>query len=130
MNIQEQIDVLTAYRDGRTVQFYERRAGFGHWIDIIPNGSHFQFNFDNTNYRIKLKDKYRWYTDAELLKFTLENRRVLVRDKVRGVPQVRSWIPTGLEDPRAVYANISEPYAHLYEISHDGTTWQPLGVKV
>jgi hypothetical protein len=129
MNIQEQIDILTAYRDGRTIQWYTRKAGFSQWVDVRPVVDR-GFDFSATQYRIKPEDEYRWYTDAELLKLTLENRRVLVRNKGLGVPQVLSWATVGLEDPGGVYADITEPYAHLYEISHDGTTWQPLGVKV
>ena len=62
MKVSEQIAIMNAYEDGKTI---ERRAYFtSEWKSIDYEENH-QFDFPCYEYRIKPEDKYRHYESVE-----------------------------------------------------------------
>lgn len=58
MKVSEQIAIIKAYEDGKTI---ERRAFFTSAWKSIDNIENYQFNFSEYEYRIKPECKYRPY---------------------------------------------------------------------
>ena len=62
MKVSEQIAIIKAYEDGKSI---ERRALFTSEWESIDNINNYQFNFAEYEYRIKPEDKYRPYESVE-----------------------------------------------------------------
>ena len=62
MKVSEQIAIIKAYQDGKTI---ERRAFFTSAWKSIDNIENYQFNFSEYEYRIKQAPKYRPYESVE-----------------------------------------------------------------
>lgn len=62
MKVSEQIAIIKAYQDGKTI---ERRAFFTSAWKSIDNIENYQFNFSEYEYRIKQVPKYRPYESVE-----------------------------------------------------------------
>ena len=62
MKISEQIAIIKAYEDGKTI---ERRAFFTSEWKSIDNINNYQFNFAEYEYRIKQVPKYRPYESVD-----------------------------------------------------------------
>ena len=62
MKVSEQIAIIKAYEDGKSI---ERRAFFTSEWKIIDNINNYQFNFSEYEYRIKQVQKYRPYESVE-----------------------------------------------------------------
>lgn len=62
MKVSEQIAIIKAYEDGKTI---ERRAFFTSAWKSIDNIENYQFNFSEYEYRIKPECKYRPYESVE-----------------------------------------------------------------
>ena len=62
MKVSEQIAIMKAYEDGKTI---ERRAFFTSEWKSIDNIENYQFNFSEYEYRIKQVPKYRPYNSVE-----------------------------------------------------------------
>ena len=62
MKVSEQIAIMKAYEDGKTI---ERRAFFTSAWTSIDNTDNYQFNFSEYEYRIKPVPKYRPYESVE-----------------------------------------------------------------
>ena len=62
MKVSEQIAIIKAYQDGKTI---ERRAFFTSAWKSIDNIENYQFNFSEYEYRIKQVPKYRPYKSIE-----------------------------------------------------------------
>lgn len=62
MKVSEQIAIMKAYEDGKTI---ERRAFFTSEWKSIYNIENYQFNFSEYEYRIKPVPKYRPYESVE-----------------------------------------------------------------
>ena len=62
MKVSEQIAIIKAYEDGKTL---EQRAFFTSEWKSIDNINNFQFNFSEYEYRIKPVPKYRPYESVE-----------------------------------------------------------------
>ena len=62
MKVSEQIAIIKAYEDGKTI---ERRAFFTSEWKSIDNIENYQFNFSKYEYRIKTFPKYRPYESLE-----------------------------------------------------------------
>ena len=62
MKVSEQIAIIKAYEDGKTI---ERRAFFTSEWKSIDNINNYQFNFAEYEYRIKPVPKYRPYESVE-----------------------------------------------------------------
>ena len=62
MKISEQIAIMKAYEDGKTI---ERRAFFTSEWKSIDNINNYQFNFAEYEYRIKPVPKYRPYESVD-----------------------------------------------------------------
>ena len=62
MKVSEQIAIINAYQDGKTI---ERRAFFTSEWKSIDNIENYQFNFSEYEYRIKPECKYRPYKSVD-----------------------------------------------------------------
>ena len=62
MKVSDQIAIMKAYEDGKTI---ERRAYFTSAWKIIDYVENHQFDFASYEYRIKPEDKYRPYKSVE-----------------------------------------------------------------
>ena len=62
MKVSEQIAIMKAYEDGKTI---ERRAFFTSEWKSIDNINNYQFNFAEYEYRIKPVPKYRPYESVD-----------------------------------------------------------------
>ena len=62
MKVSEQIAIIKAYEDGKTI---ERRAFFTSEWKSIDNTENYQFNFAEYEYRIKPVPKYRPYESVD-----------------------------------------------------------------
>ena len=62
MKVSEQIAIIKAYEDGKSI---ERRAFFTSEWKSIDNINNYQFNFAEYEYRIKQVPKYRPYESVE-----------------------------------------------------------------
>ena len=62
MKVSEQIAIIKAYEDGKTI---ERRAYFTSVWKIIDYVENHQFDFASYEYRIKPEDKYRPYESVD-----------------------------------------------------------------
>lgn len=62
MKVSEQIAIMKAYENGKTI---ERRAFFTSAWKSIDNIENYQFNFSEYEYRIKPECKYRPYKSVE-----------------------------------------------------------------
>ena len=62
MKVSEQIAIIKAYQDGKTI---ERRAFFTSAWKSIDNIENYQFNFASYEYRIATEPKYRSYESVE-----------------------------------------------------------------
>ena len=62
MKVSEQIAIMKAYEDGKTI---ERRAYFTSAWKIIDYVENHQFDFASYEYRIKPEDKYRPYESVD-----------------------------------------------------------------
>ena len=62
MKVSEQIAIIKAYEDGKSI---ERRALFTSEWKSIDNTENYQFNFSEYEYRIKQVPKYRPYESVE-----------------------------------------------------------------
>ena len=62
MKVSEQIAIIKAYEDGKTI---ERRAFFTSEWKSIDNINNYQFNFAEYEYRIKPVPKYRPYESVD-----------------------------------------------------------------
>ena len=62
MKVSEQIAIMKAYEDGKTI---ERRALFTSEWKSIDNINNYQFNFAEYEYRIKQVPKYRPYESVD-----------------------------------------------------------------
>ena len=62
MKVSEQIAIMKAYENGKTIEVKRYEETEWKSIDYVEN---YQFNFSKYDYRIKPMDKYRPYNSAE-----------------------------------------------------------------
>lgn len=62
MKVSEQIAIMQAYENGKTIE--QKRFGRNEW-ESIDNIENYQFNFPEYEYRIKPEGKYRPYKSVE-----------------------------------------------------------------
>ena len=62
MKVSEQIAIIKAYEDGKTIE--QKRLDRNEWESIVYD-ENFQFNFSEYEYRIKPVPKYRPYESVE-----------------------------------------------------------------
>ena len=62
MKVSEQIAIMKAYEDGKTIE--QKRFDRTEWESIVYD-ENFQFNFAEYEYRIKPEDKYRPYESVD-----------------------------------------------------------------
>ena len=62
MKVSEQIAIMKAYEDGKTI---EQKRFYGTEWNSIDNIDNYQFNFSEYEYRIKPEDKYRPYESVD-----------------------------------------------------------------
>lgn len=80
MKVSEQIAIMKAYEDGKTIEVKRYEETEWKSIDYVEN---YQFNFSKYDYRIKPMDKCRPYKSAEEAFAEAEKHGFWVREKDR-----------------------------------------------
>ena len=62
MKVSEQIAIMKAFEDGKTIE--QKRFDRTEWESIVYD-ENYQFDFVSNEYRIKTEDKYRPYKSVE-----------------------------------------------------------------
>ncbi len=79
MNIDEQIKILQAYKNGKPIEIKVFDNGYYLWVTLNADKD-YTFDFRNNNYRIKQEPKIRPYKDAkEFLKASKEYGPYIIR---------------------------------------------------
>lgn len=78
MKVSEQIAIMKAYENGKTI---ERRTNFTSEWKSIDNIENYQFNFSEYEYRIKQVPKYRPYESVDEAFNDAEKHGFLVKSK-------------------------------------------------
>lgn len=123
MKVSEQIAIMKAYEDGKTI---ERRAYFTSAWKIIDYVENHQFDFASYEYRIKPEDKYRPYESIEEAFNEAKKHGFWMKHK----PSGRICFSTRfLEERNTIYINSQASVCGLddYVWLDDGS---PCGVKI
>ena len=78
MKVSEQIAIMKAYEDGKTIE--QKRFDRTEWESIVYD-ENFQFNFSEYEYRIKTVPKYRPYESVDEAFKEAEKHGFLVKSK-------------------------------------------------
>ena len=123
MKVSEQIAIMKAYEDGKTI---ERRAYFTSAWKIIDYVENHQFDFASYEYRIKPEDKYRPYESVDEAFNEAKKHGFWMKHK----PSGRICFSTRfLEERNTIYINSQASVIGLddYVWIDDGS---PCGVKI
>lgn len=123
MKVSEQIEIIKAYQDGKTI---ERRAFFTSAWKSIDNIENYQFNFSEYEYRIKPECEYRHYESVEEAFNDAKKHGFWLKHKLSG----RICFSTRfLEERNTIYINSQASVCGLddYVWLDDGS---PCGVKI
>ena len=123
MKVSEQIAIMKAYEDGKTI---ERRAYFTSAWKIIDYVENHQFDFASYEYRIKPEDKYRPYESVDEAFNEAKKHGFWMKHK----PSGRICFSTRfLEERNTIYINSQASVIGLddYVWLDDGS---PCGVKI
>lgn len=123
MKVSEQIAIMKAYEDGKTI---ERRAIFtSAWksLDYVEN---YPFDFVSNEYRIKPEDKYRPYDSVEEAFTDAKKHGFWLKHKLSGRI---CFLTSFLEERNTIYINSRATVCGLddYVWLDDGS---PCGVKI
>lgn len=123
MKVSEQIAIMKAYEDGKTI---ERRINFtSAWksLDYVEN---YQFDFFGNEYRIKPEDKYRHYESVEEAFNDAKKHGFWLKHKLSGRI---CFLTSFLEERNTIYINSRATVCGLddYIWLDDGS---PCGVKI
>lgn len=120
MKVSEQINIMIAYQDGKTI---ERRAIFtSAWksLDYVEN---YPFDFVSNEYRIKPEDKYRPYESVEEAFTDAKKHGFWLKHKLSGRI---CFLTSFLEERNTIYINSRatvcglDDYVWLDDGSHCG----------
>ena len=123
MKVSEQIAIMKAYEDGKTIE--QKRFDRTEWESIVYVED-FPFDFVMNEYRIKPEDKYRPYKSVEEAFNEAEKHRFWMKHK----PSGRICFSTRfLEERNTIYINSQAAVIGLddYVWLDDGS---PCGVKI
>lgn len=123
MKVSEQIAIIKAYEDGKTI---ERRAYFTSAWKIVDYVENHQFDFASYEYRIKPEDKYRPYKSVDEAFNEAKKHGFWMKHK----PSGRICFSTRfLEERNTIYINSQAAVCGLddYVWLDDGS---PCGVKI
>lgn len=123
MKVSEQIAIIKAYQDGKTI---ERRAFFTSEWKSIDNIENYQFNFSEYEYRIKPEDEYRHYKSVEEAFNDAKKHGFWLKHKLSGRI---CFLTSFLEERNTIYINSRATVCGLddYVWLDDGS---PCGVKI
>ena len=123
MKVSEQIAIIKAYQDGKTI---ERRAFFTSEWKSIDNIENYQFNFSEYEYRIKQVPKYRPYDSVDEVFNEAKKHGFWLKHKLSGRI---CFLTNFLEERNTIYINSRATVCGLddYVWLDDGS---PCGVKI
>lgn len=123
MKVSEQIAIMKAYEDGKTI---ERRAYFTSAWKIIDYVENHQFDFASYEYRIKPEDKYRHFQTIEEAFNEAKKHGFWLKHKLSGRI---CFLTSFLEERNTIYINSRATVCGL-----DDYVWlddnSPCGVKI
>lgn len=123
MKVSEQIAIMKAYQDGKTI---ERRAFFTSAWKSIDNIENYQFNFSEYEYRIKPVPKYQPYKSVDEAFNDAKKHGFWLKHKLSGRI---CFLTNFLEERNTIYINSRATVCGLddYVWLDDGS---PCGVKI
>ena len=123
MKVSEQIAIIKAFEDGKTI---ERRAFFTSEWKSIDNIENYQFNFSEYEYRIKQVPKYRPYDSVDEAFNDAKKHGFWLKHKLSGRI---CFLTSFLEERNTIYINSRATVCGL-----DDFVWlddgSPCGVKI
>ena len=123
MKVSEQIAIMKAYEDGKTIE--QKRFDRTEWESIVYV-ENFPFDFVSNEYRIKPEDKYRPYESVEQAFTDAKKHGFWLKHKLSGRI---CFLTSFLEERNTIYINSRATVCGLddYVWLDDGS---PCGVKI
>ena len=123
MKVSEQIAIMKAYQDGKTIE--QKRFDRNEWESIVYDED-FPFDFVENEYRIKPEDKYRPYKSVEEAFNEAKKHGFWLKHKLSGRI---CFLTNFLEERNTIYINSRATVCGLddYVWLDDGS---PCGVKI
>ena len=123
MKVSEQIAIMKAYEDGKTIE--QKRFDRNEWESIVY-AENFPFDFLMNEYRIKPEDKYRPYESVEQAFTDAKKQGFWLKHKLSGRI---CFLTSFLEERNTIYINSRATVCGLddYVWLDDGS---PCGVKI
>ena len=123
MKVSEQIAIMKAYEDGKTIE--QKRFDRTDWESIVYV-ENFPFDFVSNEYRIKPEDKYRPYESVEQAFTDAKKHGFWLKHKLSGRI---CFLTSFLEERNTIYINSRATVCGLddYVWLDDGS---PCGVKI
>ena len=123
MKVSEQIAIMKAYEDGKTIE--QKRFDRTEWESIVY-AENFPFDFLMNEYRIKPEDKYRPYESVEQAFTDAKKHGFWLKHKLSGRI---CFLTSFLEERNTIYINSRATVCGLddYVWLDDGS---PCGVKI
>ena len=123
MKVSEQIAIMKAYEDGKTIE--QKRFDRTEWESIVYV-ENFPFDFVSNEYRIKPEDKYRPYESVEQAFTDAKKHGFWLKHKLSGRI---CFLTSFLEERNTIYINSRSTVCGLddYVWLDDGS---PCGVKI
>ena len=123
MKVSEQIAIMKAYEDGKTIE--QKRFDRNEWESIVY-AENFPFDFVSNEYRIKPEDKYRPYKSVEEVFNEAKKHGFWLKHKLSGRI---CFLTSFLEERNTIYINSRATVCGLddYVWLDDGS---PCGVKI
>ena len=123
MKVSEQIAIMKAYEDGKTIE--QKRFDRTEWESIVY-AENFPFDFVSNEYRIKPEDKYRHYESVEQAFTDAKKHGFWLKHKLSGRI---CFLTSFLEERNTIYINSRATVCGLddYVWLDDGS---PCGVKI
>ena len=123
MKVSEQIAIMKAYEDGKTIE--QKRFDRTEWESIVYV-ENFPFDFVSNEYRIKPEDKYRPYDSVEQAFTDAKKHGFWLKHKLSGRI---CFLTSFLEERNTIYINSRATVCGLddYVWLDDGS---PCGVKI
>ena len=123
MKVSEQLAIMKAYEDGKTIE--KKRFDRNEWESIVY-AENFPFDFVSNEYRIKPEDKYRPYKSVEEAFKDAKKHRFWLKHKLSGRI---CFLTSFLEERNTIYINSRATVCGLddYVWLDDGS---PCGIKI
>ena len=123
MKVSEQIGIMKAYEDGKTIE--QKRFGGTEWESIVYDED-FPFDFEMNEYRIATEPKYRPYKSVEEAFNDAKKHGFWVKNKSHNLRMI--GIIEGTESGRLYIGGFNASYYLNNFVWHDDGS--PCGVKI